>query len=150
MGDYVITNDHVINVNDARFISIYDYRGESLSFAEVVKQDPELDYAIIEVYGHSSDMGFPYYSTSKHSVGEEVFTIGHPSGSLPNSLTKGLITGTSYYNYQIDNDVTFGASGSPVFTEEGVVLGIVTAVNYSNTATFALDIQRLALNNLSI
>jgi|GEM_PF-2906699 len=148
IGDFLITNNHVLDVDGAEYLEIIDHTGEKVAWDKIYELNENYDYAIIQLPEGNTVPTFSSYSISQHSVGEEVFTIGNPAGSASFTLTKGLISGLINRGYQIDNDVFFGASGSPVFNEEGEVLGIVTAINSSNTASFVLDIRNLPLNRM--
>lgn len=148
LGDYLITNNHVLDHEEAKFLEIFDYTGEKIEWEKIYERNDRFDYAIIQLPKGNTVPTFPSYSTSQHYVGEEVFTIGNPAGSASFTLTKGLISGLINRGYQIDNDVFFGASGSPVFNEIGEVIGIVTAINSSNTASFVMDIRNLPLDRM--
>lgn len=148
LGDYLITNNHVVDIEGAEYLEVFDYTGEKVAWDKFYDKDEYYDFAIFTLPEGNTVPTFPYYSISQHNVGEEVFTIGNPAGSASFTLTKGMVSGKINRGYQIDNDVFFGASGSPVFNEEGEVLGIVTAIDSSNTASFVLDIRNLPLNRM--
>lgn len=148
LGDYLITNNHVLDINGAEWLEIFDHTGSKIDWDKIYDMNEYYDFAIIQLKPGNTIPSFPSYSVSQHPVGEEVFTIGNPAGSASFTLTKGLISGLINNGYQIDNDVFFGASGSPVFNEEGEVIGIVTAINSSNTASFVMDIRNLPLNRM--
>jgi V8-like Glu-specific endopeptidase len=148
LGDFLITNNHVLDHDQGRFLDVFNYNGDKIDWDKVYERNDNFDYAVIQLPEGNTTPTFPSYSKSQHLVGEEVFTIGNPGGSASFTLTKGIISGMVNGGYQIDNDVFFGASGSPVFNEEGEVLGIVTAINSSNTASFVLDIRNLPLRRM--
>jgi S1-C subfamily serine protease len=148
MGDFLITNNHVLDVEGIEWLEVFDHSGAKIDWGEVYDMNENYDYAILKLPEGNSVPTFPSHSDSQHPVGEEVFTIGNPAGSASFTLTRGLISGLINRGYQIDNDVFFGASGSPVFNEEGEVIGIVTAINSSNTASFVMDIRNLPLDRM--
>lgn len=148
LGDFLITNDHVLDYETGKILEVFDYKGDEVDWDKIYERNDNFDYAIIQLPVGNTTPSFPNYSISQHLVGEEVFTIGHPRESASFTLTKGIISGMVNKGYQIDNTVFFGASGSPVFNEEGEVLGIVTAINSSNTASFVMDIRNLPLRRM--
>jgi S1-C subfamily serine protease len=148
LGDYLITNNHVLDIEGAEYLEIIDHSGQKIKWDKIYEMNDYYDYAVVSLPEGNTVPSFPSYSVGQHSVGEEVFTIGNPAGSASFTMTKGLISGLINRGYQIDNDVFFGASGSPVFNEDGEVIGIVTAINSSNTASFVLDIRNLPLQRM--
>jgi hypothetical protein len=145
LGGYIITNNHLLNMEGAKYLQVLDFDNNPVDWDLIENRNNVYDFAMIELAQGHGLPSFPYYATDQRGYGDEVFTIGHPNGSMPNSFGKGIITGVNGFTYQVDIDATFGASGSPVFDADGAVIGILYGGEESNTATFVRDIRALNL-----
>jgi serine protease Do len=102
---------------------------ESTYLAEIVKVDPVRDLAMIKI---SAGKPVPFAllaNPSRLEVGQTVYAIGSPLG-LDFTVTRGII---SYLNrtidfmgrfIQTDAHINPGNSGGPLFTEDGLLVGI--------------------------
>lgn len=129
---YIITNNHVID--GAINVTIRTSNGESYT-AEVIGSDEQTDIAIIKidaegltpaVLGNSSDL----------IVGQKVFAIGNPLGTLGGSITDGMISalerevtieGQTMTLLQTNTAINPGNSGGGLFNANGELIGVVNA-----------------------
>ena len=134
---YIATNHHVID--DAQYIAIYD--GNYNSFvsynAVVVASDSINDLAILRIDDEKFE-GFgplPYdININTSRVGESVFYMGFPqpqifSFSIQTSI--GAITAEHpiYKSIYITSvDIDHGSSGSPLFDNNGNVIGVMSSM----------------------
>jgi predicted small secreted protein len=131
-GNYIVTNQHVINDNDNIYVL---YNGEKLS-ATLVYQNYYFDLAILKI----EDFCFPYsfkIADSTHIMaGQEIYTIGYPLVDVLGSdvrITNGIINaksglGNDKNSFQISAQIQPGNSGGPVVKKDspGTVIGIAT------------------------
>jgi Trypsin-like peptidase domain len=144
-GD-VVTNAHV--VNHATQVSVIDSNGQSHQ-ATVIGLDPSIDLAEIRVADLATVSPLV---AAKHlpGVGADILVIGNPYGQLPNTVTKGIVSGvgrdetvggTHYFNLlQIDAVVNPGNSGGPVVDLSGQVIGVLTLGSAVSRFGFAIPI----------
>ena len=128
----VVTNNHV--VKGAKSVSVTLDDGTQLT-ARVVGTDPRTDLAVLHVdAGHK----LPFIQlgdSDKVKVGEWVVAMGNPFG-LGGTVTAGIVSARSrdigsgpYDNFlQIDAPINRGNSGGPLFTQDGHVVGVNTAI----------------------
>ena len=135
----VVTNFHVIEGATKIEISI-PYLGEMFSATLRIK-DVINDLAILEMTNfaysdHYSD-SIPYTiaKSASSKMGEEVFTLGFPLGSIMGTQSR-LSTGRINSLYGIDEDprllqvgtpIQPGNSGGPLFNMDGEIVGIVVS-----------------------
>jgi S1-C subfamily serine protease len=135
----IATNWHV--VSDAKRVSV-SFPGvrESIN-AEVVVRDNANDLAVLRVTDPSKlinlcrDLPFQLAPTQSVVLGQHVSTIGYPLSPLLGSSPKfseGAIAGKSGLQddprwFQISAAIQPGSSGSPLFDDEGNIIGVVVA-----------------------
>ena len=120
--------------------------------AKVLSWDEELDLALIKSteYARCSILLPP--PGMRFHAGDRVFAVGSPIG-LENSITAGVVSSLSRKIIsfgeaaQIDVPVNQGNSGSPLFSENGVLVGMVFAglPSFQNI-NFALPVQWISLS----
>ena len=142
----IVTNWHVIR--GYKKVAVYlksdlereNYSGELL-IGEVVKFNKLKDLALIKVVDfpnnyQSVDLG----ELKDIEIGDEVHAIGHPTGGMLWTYTKGNISGyVQGYEWQMDGGPIFiqnvvqtqtpinpGNSGGPLFNNNGKLIGIMT------------------------
>jgi len=165
---YVLTCFHVIEGADELKIKLaddnlnYSYVFSSKNFAvSLVGGDDKTDIAILKL-----DISNNTYGLTKNDItvaklmdvrntnlvlGEDVFAIGNPSGTLPGSVTKGIV---SYINrdveiegnpmtlLQIDAALNQGNSGGGLFNLYGELVGMVNGGNVSYEGlNFAIPLE---------
>lgn len=128
----VVTNNHVID--GAEEIQVFLSDGTRLP-ASIVGADDKTDLAVLKV-----DAGRPlpfveFGDSEAAEVGDWVMAIGNPFG-LGGSVTLGIVSARNrdisagpYDNFiQTDASINQGNSGGPLFTMDGKVVGINTAI----------------------
>jgi serine protease Do len=128
----IVTNNHV--VQGAKSVSVTLADGTTLP-AKIVGRDPRTDLAVLRIdTGHK----LPYLQlgdSSKVRPGEWVIAMGNPFG-LGGTVTAGIVSSTGrdigegpYDNFiQVDAPINRGNSGGPLFTQDGRVIGVNTAI----------------------
>jgi serine protease Do len=128
----IVTNNHV--VKDASSVSVTLDDGTELK-ASVLGTDPRTDIALLKVEaGHT--LPFIQLGNSRDVLpGEWVVAMGNPFG-LGGTVTAGIVSAVSrdigsgpYDQFiQVDAPINQGNSGGPLFTQEGKVIGMNTAI----------------------
>ena len=128
----IVTNNHV--VRNARSVSVTMADGSVLP-AKIVGRDPKTDIAVLHVdAGHK----LPFLSlgdSANVEPGQWVVAMGNPFG-LGGTVTSGIVSARGrdigegpYDNFiQTDAPINQGNSGGPLFTQDGKVIGINTAI----------------------
>ena len=128
----IVTNNHV--VRGATSVSVTLDDGTVLP-ARVIGRDPRTDLAVLRVdAGHP----LPFIQLGDSAAvrpGEWVIAMGNPFG-LGGTVTAGIVSADGrdigsgpYDNFiQIDAPINKGNSGGPLFTQDGRVVGVNTAI----------------------
>jgi len=128
----IVTNNHV--VKDAKSVTVTLDDGATFP-AKVVGTDPRTDIAVLKIdAGHP----LPYIqlgNSANVKPGEWVVAMGNPFG-LGGTVTAGIVSAVSrdigdgpYDQFiQIDAPINPGNSGGPLFTQNGMVIGMNTAI----------------------
>lgn len=128
----IVTNNHV--VKGARTLSVTLDDGTVLP-AKVVGTDPRTDIAVLKVDA-KKPLPFIQLGNSRNvKPGEWVVAMGNPFG-LGGSVTAGIVSAVSrdigagpYDQFiQVDAPINQGNSGGPLFTQDGKVIGMNTAI----------------------
>jgi len=128
----VVTNNHVIK--NAKSITVTLSDGTELP-AKLIGTDPRTDIAVLKI---NSTKKLPYIElgdSAKVQPGQWVVAMGNPFG-LGGTVTAGIVSALGrdigsvpYDDYiQIDAPINQGNSGGPLFTQDGHVIGINTAI----------------------
>ena len=129
---YIFTNNHVVEQADKILVKVSD--GKEYE-AKIIGTDANTDIALIKIKPDNSlpvaDLG----DSDKVKVGEWVIAIGNPFG-LEATVTAGIISAKGrligagpYDNFiQTDASINPGNSGGPLFSMDGKVIGINTAI----------------------
>jgi len=128
----IVTNNHV--VKGARTVTVTLDDGTQLP-AKVIGRDARSDVAVLRV---NAQHPLPYIQLGDSSTvrpGEWVVAMGNPFG-LGGTVTAGIVSalgrdiGAGPYDQfiQIDAPINQGNSGGPLFTQDGKVVGINTAI----------------------
>lgn len=133
----ILTNLHVV-AGSARTVVVFADGTESP--ADIIGIQPENDLAVIQARTLPDDLiPATMRSTGGLRMGDRVIAVGYPFGIGP-SLTAGVISGLGreYVTasgqrimtnlIQFDAAANPGNSGGPLVTEDGEVVGIVTAI----------------------
>ncbi|MDE2515072.1 MAG: Do family serine endopeptidase [Rhodospirillales bacterium] len=128
----IVTNNHV--VKGAKSVEVTLSDGTKLP-AHIVGRDPRTDIAVLKIdAGHK----LPFIelgNSAQARPGEWVVAMGNPFG-LGGTVTAGIISaegrdiGDGPYDkfIQIDAPINEGNSGGPLFTQNGKVIGMNTAI----------------------
>ncbi len=128
----VVTNNHVVKGASTITVTLSD--GTALP-AKVVGTDPRTDIAVLRVKSPGK-MGFIELGNSDDvEPGQWVVAVGNPFG-LGGTVTAGIVSARgrdigegNYDNFiQIDAPINRGNSGGPLFTQDGKVVGVNTAI----------------------
>ncbi|HET6308050.1 MAG TPA: Do family serine endopeptidase [Rhodopila sp.] len=128
----IITNNHV--AKGARSLSVTLDDGTVLP-AKVIGTDPRTDIAVLKV---ESPHPLPFIQLGNSrdvKPGEWVVAMGNPFG-LGGTVTAGIVSAVSrdigagpYDQFiQVDAPINQGNSGGPLFTQDGKVIGMNTAI----------------------
>ncbi len=128
----IVTNNHV--VKGAKTLSVTLDDGTVVP-AKVLGTDPRTDIAVLKVNaGHP--LPFIQLGNSRNvKPGEWVVAMGNPFG-LSSTVTAGIVSAVSrdigagpYDQFiQVDAPINQGNSGGPLFTQDGKVIGMNTAI----------------------
>ena len=128
----IVTNNHVIK--DAKSITVTLDNGQTYP-AKLLGADPRTDIAVLKIdVGHP----LPYIqlgNSANVKPGQWVVAMGNPFG-LGGTVTAGIVSAVSrdigdgpYDQFiQTDAPINEGNSGGPLFTQEGKVIGMNTAI----------------------
>jgi serine protease Do len=128
----IVTNNHV--VKGAKAVSVTLDDGTQLP-AKVIGRDSRTDIAVLKVDAHKQ---LPYIQLGDSAgvkPGQWVVAMGNPFG-LGGTVTAGIVSasgrdiGSGPYDQfiQIDAPINQGNSGGPLFTQDGKVIGMNTAI----------------------
>ena len=129
---YIVTNNHVVKGATSVTVTLDD--GTTLK-ARVVGRDAGTDLALLKVKP-SAKLSFIQLGDSDNvEPGQWVIAVGNPYG-LGGSVTAGIVSargrdiGDGPYDsfIQIDAPINRGNSGGPLFTQDGKVVGVNTAI----------------------
>ena len=128
----IVTNNHV--VRDAIAVTVTMDDGRELK-ARVLGVDTRTDIAVLKV---DAGQSFPFIelgNSTQVRPGEWVVAMGNPFG-LGGTVTAGIVSAVSrdigsgpYDQFiQVDAPINQGNSGGPLFTQDGKVIGMNTAI----------------------
>lgn len=131
---YVVTNHHVID--GAYYANVKDMFGEKLYPAGLVGSDEYADIAVLYTELDYTPSVAKFCNSDKILVGESVYAIGNPLGTLGGSVSKGIVSalqrvcvmdGFAMELLQVDSALNNGSSGGGIFTEEGYLVAIANS-----------------------
>ncbi len=128
----IVTNNHV--VKGARTLSVTLDDGTVLP-AKVIGSDPRTDIAVLKVDARRPLPFIQLGNSRDVKPGEWVVAMGNPFG-LGGTVTAGIVSAVSrdigagpYDQFiQVDAPINQGNSGGPLFTQDGKVIGMNTAI----------------------
>jgi len=138
---YIVTNNHVIEGSDEIMIEFFS--GKELP-ATIIGTDPTTDIAVLKV---QSDEPLPFVSFGDSDVmrvGDWVMAVGNPLGQ-GFSVSAGIVSARnralsgSYDDFiQTDAAINRGNSGGPLFSMDGDVVGVNTAILSPNGGSIGI------------
>jgi serine protease Do len=128
----IVTNSHVVGQADHILVSLAD--GTELP-ARLIGADELTDIAVIKVDAGHKLPAVAWGDSEAMEVGDWVIAAGNPFG-LGGSVTAGIISargrdiGASAFDdyIQVDAAINPGNSGGPLFNQDGLVVGVNTAI----------------------
>jgi len=122
--DLVVTNWHMIR--NAFSVRIIDSSGNSFD-AKVVSIDEPTDLAGLRTTANNKYAAYIVADSEWEKPGERIYVFGNPKG-MEVSLTNGLLSARRINGalFQISAPINHGSSGSPVFNEYGLVIGMIS------------------------
>ncbi len=128
----IVTNNHV--VKDADRVSITLTDGTELP-AKVVGRDARTDLAVLKVDAGKALPALVLGDSDAVRPGQWVLAVGNPFG-LGGTVTAGIVSargrdiGSGPYDQflQVDAAINQGNSGGPLFTQDGRVVGVNSAI----------------------
>jgi serine protease Do len=128
----IVTNYHV--VKGAQTVSVTLNDGTELQ-AKVIGHDQRTDIAVLKVDAHGQLPFIELGDSASVRPGEWVVAMGNPFG-LGGTVTAGIVSasgrdiGSGPYDQfiQIDAPINQGNSGGPLFTQDGKVIGMNSAI----------------------
>lgn len=140
---YIITNYHVID--GAEEITVRFSDNTKLK-AKIVGRDQKTDLALLKVESSKPLAHVPLGDSDKARVGDWVVAIGNPFG-LGGTVTAGIISARQrslnagpYDDFiQTDAAVNRGNSGGPLFSMDGKVIGINSAIFSTNGGSIGIS-----------
>lgn len=130
---YIVTNHHVIDGADTVTVRL---KNGTVYQAEVIGKDPSTDIAVLWVESEQALPAAKLGCSKDLIVGEPVFAIGNPLGSLGGTLTDGIISATARQLTINGEEMTLlqtnaainpGNSGGGLFNMAGQLIGVVNA-----------------------
>ena len=130
---YIITCHHLIQT--AKSVTVTTPVGEEYE-ASFIGSDPDSDLCVMSIDAELPSVTIYSGAHDTVAVGETVFAVGYPFGTLGQSVTTGIISG-NYSSVRIEGKkcnllqtdavVNEGNSGGGLFTRDGYLIGIVDA-----------------------
>ena len=139
----LLTNFHVVEGTAAVAIRVPG-RKELLEATRATGYDLDNDLVILQIDGANAQTALLADSDKVYS-GQPVVEVGNPEG-LEQSVSDGLISGIRDTHgrklFQISAPVSEGSSGSPVFDDQGEVIGVVaSSLEGGQNLNFAIPIN---------
>ena len=128
----IVTNNHV--VKNAKTVSVTLDDGTTVP-AKVIGHNSRTDIAVLKVDAHRKLPYIQLGNSASVKPGQWVVAMGNPFG-LGGTVTAGIVSasgrdiGAGPYDHfiQIDAPINQGNSGGPLFTQDGKVIGMNTAI----------------------
>ncbi len=128
----IVTNNHVVKGASSVSVTLDD---GSVLPAKVIGRDTRTDIAVLKVKSPGKLAFIALGNSDDVEPGQWVVAVGNPFG-LGGTVTAGIVSARgrdigegNYDNFiQIDAPINRGNSGGPLFTQDGKVVGINTAI----------------------
>jgi len=126
-----VTNAHV--VEDAWYGRIdQDNYVYDIEISSVIKYSEPYDFAILKI-NNTYNISYPTFTLADdYDIGDTVYSIGYPQGSLTSVISKGVISGDRIegsIEYILSTaSIDHGSSGGVSVNAQGEVLGITSVI----------------------
>jgi len=139
----ILTNAHVVQKAYSAEVFAEENYYDRITVLHI---DEEVDLALIQVEA-KNEKPLLLSTSTELKPGQRIMTIGNPLG-LEKTLSDGLIsavrTSDSFQMVQITAPISPGSSGGPLLSEDGHVVGVVSAtIEEGQNLNFAIGIQTL-------
>jgi len=145
-GGLVVTNRHV--VGEPVEVSLNSWDGRSLS-AEVTGVTTDSDLAVLRL-GEGADLPAATIRERPAEVGEAVLAVGYPGGGPVTvstgrvvAIVDGQVLGEATEVLLVDAPIRRGNSGGPLLDEQGLVIGVVFALEEGTNRGVAVPVAAL-------
>ena len=142
----VVTNRHVIE--QPREVTVNTWDGRSLA-AEVTGVATDTDLALLQLQD-AGDLPVAELRTAPVQRGEEVFAVGYPGGGPAQvspgrviGMVDGTVLGEPAEVIRVEVEITQGSSGGPLVDRDGLVVGVVFAVEVDAGVGLAVPVATL-------
>jgi len=134
---YILTNYHVVEPAYSNDLPLTVTTSDGTEYdAKIIGFEISNDVALIKISAAGLNPAI-IANSDDIRVGQAVFVVGNPFGSLVYTMTDGIVSaldrelsvaeGKTISTFQLSAAVNRGNSGGPVYDANGEVLGIVTA-----------------------
>jgi S1-C subfamily serine protease len=120
---YILTCYHVVADSVKLFVNLID-AGKKNYKAKIVSIYPEIDLAVIKIFGHTNELSIGLGDSDTYRLGSDTIAIGYPLGDDTVKTTKGIISGVKDHLLQTDTTINSGNSGGPLLDSNYRVIGI--------------------------
>ncbi len=124
----MLTNKHTLtgeNGETPRDIAVQFSGSSDVLPARLVKLSPDLDLAVIQLESQGPFPAIKGFANAAAAEGAPIATIGFPGGGRRATMTTGSVTRIIPDSlYELDSFSGVGASGSPIFDRDGMVIGV--------------------------
>lgn len=141
-----VTNYHVLKDATKAYIELYNGEIIDINLNKILSYDSEKDFIVFKLVTKTKLNGFEDYSDQKIEVGTQVYAIGNPAGGVTNTISQGLVTGQDFKDLQFSAPIDHGSSGSPLFTNDGKIIGLVWGGKHEGNLYRAVKIMHLELH----
>lgn len=122
---YLLTNNHVSGKGEKN-VTLYIENGESKVKAEIIKQHPYVDIAVLKVNTKLIDKTeIPGIAST--NIQDAVYVVGNPLG-IKNVYSEGVVAGYEDTSLLVQIPCIYGNSGSGVYDRNGNLVGLVYAL----------------------
>ena len=136
VGYYIVTNNHVVEDVQSITVKLNDDVGTVYKAHKTYFVDPLTDLAVIAIETTDTLSVAKIGSSASLKVGEDIFIIGNPLGTLGGTLTNGIISAQAVNIFVADHFMKLlqtnaainpGNSGGAMFNMAGELVGIVNS-----------------------
>jgi S1-C subfamily serine protease len=122
---YILTNNHVSGKGE-KDVRLYVKNGKDNTDAKIVAQHKTEDIAVIKT-NIILDKKVSIPGIALAGIQEPIYIVGNPLG-VKNTYTEGLVVAYTNFDLLIQAPCIFGNSGSGVYNQDGMLVGLVYAL----------------------